>query len=436
MNPFIKYTSMENLWVFSCSIFSVLILSVLSPMSMGQLTPSENRLLFRVQKLLEYPEVLQGWNNWTNFCYLPSSPSLKIVCSNNRISELTIIGNKSSPSHIPKPASGKFAVSQETLSENFSIDSFFTVVTKLSNLKVLSLMFLGLWGPLPAKINRFWSLQVLNVSSNFIYGEIPPSIASMKTLKSLVLADNLFNGSVPDVKSLAILEELNLGYNHLGPGFPSLGNSLVSITLTNNSLRSEIPSKLTNFDKLQQFDISVNKFVGPIPTSLLYLPSIQYLNLAQNQFSGELPTNVTCSAKLKFIDISHNLLIGKLPSCIGSKSWNRTVFYSWNCLSNQNIKNQHPYSFCHKEALAVKPPAKFHKKESSIKIGLILGIVGGVAGIAAVLGLLVLVIFRRKNLTRAENNYFERSLTDKMPVRISPRPNFDASKTIFIFFHV
>ncbi|KAH7515895.1 hypothetical protein FEM48_Zijuj10G0075000 [Ziziphus jujuba var. spinosa] len=419
---------MENFWVFSRCFFSALILALLSPMSMGQLTPSENRLLFRVQKLLEYPEVLQGWNNWTNFCYLPSSPSLKIVCSNNRISELTIIGNKSSPSHIQKPVSRKFEVYQETLSENFSIDSLFTVVTKLSNLKVLSLMFLGLWGPLPAKINRFWSLQVLNISSNFIYGEIPPSIASMKTLKSLVLADNLFNGSVPDLKSLTVLEELNLGYNHLGPQFPSLGNTLVSIILTNNSLRSEIPSKLTKFDKLQHFDISVNKFVGPIPPSLFSMPSIQHLNLAQNQLSGALPMNITCSVKLKFIDISHNLLIGKLPSCIGSKSLNRTVFYSWNCLSNQNIKSQHPYSFCHREALAVKPPAKTLKKESSIKLSLVLGIIGGVAGVAAVLGLLVLVILRRKNLRRAENNNFDRSLADKMSVRSSTRPNIDARR--------
>ncbi|KAF3431295.1 hypothetical protein FNV43_RR26026 [Rhamnella rubrinervis] len=161
---------------------------------MGQLTPSETRIVFQVQKLLEYPQVLQEWTNWTNFCFLPPSPSLNIVCSNNRIS------------HVPKPASGKFVVSQQKLSESFSIDSFFTVVTMLSNLRVLSMVYLGLWGPLPSKINR-----------------------------SLVLAVNLFNGSVPDLRSLPVLEELNLGYNHLGPGFPSLGNSVVSIILTNNS---------------------------------------------------------------------------------------------------------------------------------------------------------------------------------------------------------
>lgn len=56
--------------------------------------------------------------------------------------------------------------SSKTLSERFSIDSFFTVLTKLSNMKVLSLVSLGLWGPLPSKISRFKSLEVFNISSN------------------------------------------------------------------------------------------------------------------------------------------------------------------------------------------------------------------------------------------------------------------------------
>lgn len=425
---------MDNFWASSCCLFFALVLPIFTPISVGQLTPSETRILFQVQKLLENPQVLQGWTNWTNFCYLPPSPSLKIVCSDNHISELTIVGNKSSPSRLPKPASGKFLVSRQTLSESFSIDSFFTVVTKLSSLRVLSLEFLGLWGPLPSKINRFWSLQVLNISSNFIYGEIPQSITSVKTLRSLVLADNLFNGSVPDLRSLPVLEELNLGYNHLGPGFPSLGSSLVSVILRNNSLRSKIPAKLTNFYQLEHFDISVNKFVGPIPPSLFSLPSIQYLSLAQNQLSGGLSMNITCSGKLNFVDISHNLLTGKLPSCIGSKSANRTVVYSWNCLSSQNIKDQHPYSFCHNEALAVKPPAKkTQKQESSIKLGLILAIIGGVVGIAVVLVLLVLVIRRRSNSTRAENSNFDKSLADKLSARSSPRPNIDASKSFCLY---
>uniref|UniRef100_A0A6N2KEF1 non-specific serine/threonine protein kinase n=1 Tax=Salix viminalis TaxID=40686 RepID=A0A6N2KEF1_SALVM len=381
-------------------LFTLILMQV--SISRGQLAPSETRILFQVQKLLEYPQALQGWNNWTNFCYLPPSSSLKVVCSNGHVTELTVVGNKSSSSASPS------SPQQNTLSDSFSIDAFFTTLTKLSSLKVLSLVSLGLWGPLPPKISRFWSLQALNVSSNFIYGQIPREILSLKNLTSLVLAHNLLNGTVPDLRSLALLQELNLGGNLLGPAFPSLGNDLVTIILKNNSLRSVIPSGIKNFNQLQQLDISSNKLIGPIPSALFSLPSLQYLGLAQNQLSGALPANISCSAKLQYVDISHNILIGKLPSCIATNTSTRTVISSWNCLSGgKNSSYQHPYSFCNKEALAVKPPIKSkEQKSSTIKLGIVLGIAGAVLGTAGVLGLLVLVIIRRSKTAADDDQVY------------------------------
>ncbi|RZB51822.1 hypothetical protein D0Y65_048311 [Glycine soja] len=70
---------MKNLWLcFSYLFPATIILVLLTPSSVAQLSPSEGRILFQVQKLLEYPQALQGWNRWTNLCFLPSSPSLKI----------------------------------------------------------------------------------------------------------------------------------------------------------------------------------------------------------------------------------------------------------------------------------------------------------------------------------------------------------------------
>ncbi|KAF5939058.1 hypothetical protein HYC85_023317 [Camellia sinensis] len=359
--------------VLLCFLFSLLTSHLFLQVSIAQLSSSETRILFRLQQFLEYPEALEGWTNWTTFCYLSPSPSLSIVCTDNHITELTVTGNRTSPN----PKSGNFLVSQQTLSDRFSIDSFFTDLTKLSSLRVLSLVSLGLWGPLPAKIERLRSLEVMNFSSNFIYGEIPSSICSLKNLKSLVLADNLFNGSVPDLTGLQALEEIDLGNNQLGPKFPSLSNNLISIIVRNNSLRSEIPSGFKDFNLLQRLDISSNVLVGPIPSPLFSLPSIQYLNLADNQFSGALPMNTSCNANLSFVDISNNFLIGKLPSCIGSNSTNRTVLSSWNCVANGDGRYQHPYSFCHKEALAVNPPIRDQGGQSTVKLGLILGLTGG-----------------------------------------------------------
>lgn len=406
-------------------LFSVIFMLV--PVSTGQLRPSETMIFFQVQKLLEYPEVLRGWTNWTNFCYLPPSPSLKVVCTNSGVTELTIVGNKTSPAHTTKTTTpGNVVGSQQGLSEKFSIDTLFTVLTKFSDLKVLSLVSLGIWGPLPAKINRFRSLQVLNLSSNFISGHIPKQITSFKNLKSLVLSDNLFNGSVPDLTGLPLLEELNLGGNKFGPKFPSLSQNLVSIMLNNNYFRSEIPSGLKKFHQLQKLDISSNELVGPIPFFLFSLPSIQYLNLAQNQLSGALAVNASCSKSLSFVDLSNNLLIGKLPSCIGSNSRNRTVISTWNCLSGGSSNRQHPVSFCNKEALAVKPIVrKKDQQDSGIKIGLILGIIGGGLVLAGAIALLILVIVRRKS-ERDEDD--ERSIADKISVRSSPKPPIDSRR--------
>ncbi|KAL0336323.1 UNVERIFIED_CONTAM: putative LRR receptor-like serine/threonine-protein kinase [Sesamum radiatum] len=367
-------------------LFSATFLLVTCPFSYAQLAPTESRILFQVQQLLEYPPALQAWNNWTNFCFLPPTPSLTVVCSGNHITELAIVGNQSSPSEIPKLSASNFAVSQHTLSDRFSLDSFFTVLTKLSSLQKLSLVSLGLWGPLPGKINRFRSLQVLNVSSNFIYGEIPESVSTYQSLRSLVLSDNLFNGSIPDLSGLSVLEELDLSNNYLGDKFPSLGRNLVRVSLGNNSLRSEIPQDLKKLNRLQVLDVSSNKLVGPVPSFLFSLPSIQRVSLAKNQLNGALPPNISCNGNLTFVDISNNLLIGKLPSCLASNVGKRTVVIMWNCLSNTTSKYQRSYSFCQKEALAVKPPARNQEEESTLKLGIVLGIIGGIVAMLGLLG--------------------------------------------------
>ncbi|BAT74560.1 hypothetical protein VIGAN_01225500 [Vigna angularis var. angularis] len=414
---------MKNLRVCFTYFFLAIVLVLLTPSSVAQLSTSENRILFQVQKLLEYPQALQGWTRWTNLCFLPPSSSLKIVCSNGHLTELTIIGNKTSPSsHNPQAGSW---TSLQTLSGKFSIDSFFTVMTKLSNLKVLSLVSLGLWGPLPSKINRFWSLEVLNISSNFIYGEIPPSISSMMNLRSLVLVNNLFNGSVPDLQRLTSLEELNLGGNKLGPEFPLVGKNLVTIILRNNSLRSRIPPEIEHFDKLQVFDVSSNDVFGNIPSFLMSMPSLHSLNLAANHLSGNLSVNKACSSSLTFVDISHNLLVGKLPACLGSMSSKATVLYSGNCFSTKSLNNQHPSSFCKREgALAVKPPAKKPRNDSNsgAKLGVVIGIIGGAVVIAGLLVFLIVFIFRKTNGERSHHK-MDKSVANKYSASASPGPN-------------
>ncbi|KAJ8445445.1 hypothetical protein Cgig2_031258 [Carnegiea gigantea] len=408
---------MKNAWVCFSFCFGASILIGFLPGSLAQLSPSESTILLQLQEYLEYPDALKSWNKWTNFCYLPSSSSVTVVCSNGHVTELTVIGNRTS--HFSNPlASGKFAISQQTLSQKFSIDSVFTALTKLSSLQKLTLVSLGIWGPLTSKITHLQSLELLNISSNFIYGEIPPTFSSLKSLKSFVLADNLINGTVPDLSSIKGLQELDLSNNQIGPDFPSLAPGLVSIILRNNSLRSQIPPQIKKFNQLQRFDASSNRLVGTLPPFVLSLPALWYLNLADNGLTGELPKSTTCGLRLWFVDISRNLLVGSLPSCIGSGSNKyRKVLSVWNCLAGS--KFQHPASFCQRQALAVIPPAKKtegDQQDSGFTIGLIFGVIGGTVLLVGTVGLLLWMILKR----RSEDTQSYTSFGGKMPAGPSP----------------
>ncbi|KAL1355097.1 probable LRR receptor-like serine/threonine-protein kinase At1g14390 [Arachis hypogaea] len=410
-------------FLFPATISIILVL--LTPIPSAQLTPTESGILLQVQKLLEYPEALQPWNNFTtNFCFLPPSSSLKILCSNGHVTELTIIGNRgSSLSHHHQDQEAP------TLSERFSIHDLLVLLSRLSNLKALSLVSLGLWGHLPSEINRFGSIKSMNLSSNFIYGKIPSSISSMRTLKSLVLAHNLLNGTIPDLTMLSSLQELDLGFNGFGPEFPSLSKNIVKIILRNNSFTSQIPSELIKFQRLQQFDISNNGIFGTIPLFLFSLPSLQYLNLASNQLSGSLSLNTSCGSVLTFVDVSYNLLTGNLPSCFTSKSSNRTIMYSRNCVSAMRLSDQYPASYCEgvMEALTAKSPGRSRKEESEIHLGLVLGVLGVATGVAGLVALLILFILKKNKAKSAEKDIIDnKSAADKFHINLYPGPKIVA----------
>ncbi|KAJ0727053.1 putative protein kinase RLK-Pelle-LRR-VI-1 family [Helianthus annuus] len=115
-----------------------------------------------------------------------------------------------------------------------------------------------------------------------------------------------------------------------------------------------------------------------------------------------------------YLPSSPNLVI--LPSCIGSNSANRTVISMWNCLINSTSKYQHPHRFCQKEAIAVFPKKKSgesKKEEETVKLGLVLGIIGGIVGIAGLIGLLILGVYRKREAKRSKEYRSDSFALDK-----------------------
>uniref|UniRef100_A0A1J3DCE2 Putative inactive leucine-rich repeat receptor-like protein kinase n=1 Tax=Noccaea caerulescens TaxID=107243 RepID=A0A1J3DCE2_NOCCA len=395
-----------------------------------QLQSSQSQTLLRLQQLLYYPKVLTSWNNFTDFCNSEPNPFLTVVCYEDSVTQLHIIGNKRA--HL--------------LPKRFSIDSFVTTLAKLPDVKVLTFVSLGLWGQLPEKINRLSSLEILNVSSNFLSGHIPLELSSLASLQTLILdenmfsgqlpdwigslpglavlslrknvlngtlpsslsslsglrvlalANNRFNGVVPDLSHLTNLQVLDLEGNSFGPMFPRLSHKLVTLILSKNRFRSAVSAEeVTSLYQLQHLDLSFNTFVGPFPTSLMSLPAISYLNISHNKLTGRLSSNLSCNSQLLLVDLSSNLLTGSLPTCLKpSSGTSRDVVYAGNCLASTS-EDQRPVSFCSNEALAVGILPQRRNRVS--KLGIALGVTGGIIGVILLAGALFVVI-RRFNAKR------------------------------------
>ncbi|KVH92776.1 Concanavalin A-like lectin/glucanase, subgroup, partial [Cynara cardunculus var. scolymus] len=365
-----------------------------------ELQTTQLRLLLQLRQHLEYPIQLTNWENYNaDFCSLPSTLHVTIKCEDNSVTELKIMGDK-----LPRVSSlfHGFPIPNQTLSENFSIDSLVVTLARLTTLTVLSLVSLGIWGPLPDKIHRLHSLQVLDLSSNFIFGSVPNEISRLKKLHTLALDANFFNesipdwfdslsnltilslknnrlkghfpssicklttltdvvlshnhlsGKLPDLSTLSSLHLLDLRENHLDSQLPLLPKGVTTVLLSNNSFSDNIPQDFQTLHRLHHLDLSCNSLVGTPPAALFTLPNITYLNLASNMLSGSLSNSIKCGNKLGFVDISSNRFTGRLPSCLDTISGNkRVVKFSGNCLSVGNGK--HPESDCKQGSMRKKP---------------------------------------------------------------------------------
>ncbi|KAJ6418112.1 hypothetical protein OIU84_001490 [Salix udensis] len=415
-----------------CSWFllSCFLWSFLNP-GTHQLQSSQTQVLLQLRKHLEYPNQLEFWNNHgMDLCYLSPSTQVNMTCQDNAVTELRMVGDK--PAKVISFVG--FAITSQTLSGNFSMDSFVTTLARLTSLRVLSLVSLGIWGPLPDKIHRLSTLEYLDLSSNYLFGSIPPKISTMVKLQTLNLDDNFFNDTIPDwfdslsnltilslrnnqlkgpfpssiqrvasltdlilsgndisgklpnLDRLSKLSMLDLSENSLDSDLPSMPKGLVMAFLSNNSLSGQIPRQYSQLRQLQHFDMSFNELSGKIPASLLSLPSITYLNLASNMLSGSLPDHLTCGSKLQFVDVSNNRLTGGLPYCF-TKSGNRVVKFGGNCLS-VDLHHQHAESSC------MDVPVK-RKHSGGRNTGILAGVLAGISVIIVLLSFGLVMVHKR-----------------------------------------
>lgn len=430
-----------------------------------ELQASQTQVLLQLRKHLEYPSPLEIWENYGgDLCNLTSTTNLSISCEDNSVTALKIMGDKL----VKVSGFNGHAIPNQTLSESFSIDSFVTTLTRLTNLRVLTLVSLGIWGPLPDKIHRLSSLELLDMTSNFMFGSIPSGISRLVKLQSLTMDVNFFNdsipdswdslsnltvlslksnqlrgpfpssicrittltdiamshnqlsGKLPDMSTLTSLHVLDLRENKLDSGLPLMPKGLVTALLSKNSFSGEVPQQFGQLGQLQHLDLSFNDLRGTPPSVLFSLPNVSYLHLASNLLSGSLPKDLTCGSKLGFVDLSNNKLIGGLPPCLDGISDKRVVKFNGNCLSN-SVQHQHQESFC-KEAST-------KKRSRGRKIGLLASIIFGAVLVLVLLAFGVLIFCRRNCKRRQhEQNTRPKIVQDNAPTGVSSEVLANASK--------
>ncbi|XP_047316868.1 probable inactive leucine-rich repeat receptor-like protein kinase At3g03770 [Impatiens glandulifera] len=338
--------------------------------SSHSLQSSQTQILHQLRKQLEYPNSLEIWNTTSaaiDLCFL-SSLQVNISCQDNSVTEIRIHGDKVRQQSDLLRFKG-YAIPNQTLSESFSMDSFFTTLGRLNSLRVLSLVSLGIWGSIPDKIHRLDSLEYLDLSSNFLFGSIPSGITRMVNLQTLVLDDNFFNGSLPNgLDSLSNLQILDLSLNKFDSQLPILPKNITTVSLNNNSFSSIIPLQYTSLDQIQRLDLSFNSLTGNPPSGLFSLKNISYLNLGFNNLSGLLPVDLICSNSIESVDISNNNMKGSLPSCLVTAKSSK---YNRNCFSNG--LDQKPESDC-----AETVERRRRRRSNGKKIGALVGIIGAV----------------------------------------------------------
>ncbi|KAK8365043.1 hypothetical protein V6Z12_A02G024800 [Gossypium hirsutum] len=186
----------------------------------------------------------------------------------------------------------------------------------LSNLRVLSLSYCGLKGPLCSSLSRLSFLSKLIIDGNTI-SYLPPNFLEISPhLVSLSLMGCNLSGHFPTeillspkIQSFDI--SLNEFLNGQLPEFSS-NNSLQSLLLSSSNFSGKLPQSIGNLKFLTYLELSYCNFFGPIPSSIANLSSLVNLDLAGNKLSGSIHSSLFTLPSLKSLSLSENQLVGKI----------------------------------------------------------------------------------------------------------------------------
>ncbi|KAL3525848.1 hypothetical protein ACH5RR_014220 [Cinchona calisaya] len=214
-------------------------------------------------------------------------------------------------------------------------------VSKLSELRVLSLPFNELSGEIPEEIWGLEKLEVLDLEGNLLTGSLPLQFNGLRNLRVLNLGFNGIVGGIPDSLSNCLgLQILNLAGNQVNgtiPGFIGGFKDLRGLYLSFNQLSGPIPKEIgLNCANLEHLELAGNLLTEGVPKSLGNCRGLRSVLLYSNMLEDVIPTDLGLLQQLEVLDLSRNSLSGAIPSELGNCSKLSVLMLSnlWDPLPN------------------------------------------------------------------------------------------------------
>ncbi|KAK7826937.1 receptor-like protein 6 [Quercus suber] len=187
--------------------------------------------------------------------------------------------------------------------------------SSLPNLRVLSMSYCYLPGPLHSSLQKLQSLSIINLNGNNFKAPVPEFFAYFRNLTSLSLRSCGLNGQFPKkIFQVPTLQTLDLSNNELLRGslpefYPN--GSLQSLWLSGSKFSGTLPDSIGNLKRLSKIYLTECNFTGSIPNSLANLTQLVYLDISSNYFTGSIPS-FGMAKNLTMIDLSYNHLTGQI----------------------------------------------------------------------------------------------------------------------------
>ncbi|KAL7084548.1 hypothetical protein ACP275_14G229900 [Erythranthe tilingii] len=188
------------------------------------------------------------------------------------------------------------------------------------------------------------SLAILDLSRNNEFQSFaisPGWIFQLSNLTFLDLSRNYFEGPIPNISNTTKLQNVDLSFNRFNSNIPHwlyLCKDLEFVNLRSNFLHGAISNGIANLTSLNTLYLSRNELSGEIPREIANLCKLQSLDLSDNKLNGKISVSFGNMSNcflgaLESLDLSGNQFSGHLTDQVLEFKSLKTLNLDFNNLS-------------------------------------------------------------------------------------------------------